>query len=803
MAGEWATRTRQAWRQQYLDVVVAWACAELRIGNPTAVIGPLTDLAGEHPLVESITAVLMRAMYATGRASDALDTYTKFRQHLIEEVGADPGAEVQAVHQAILRGDLDLSVPPALPGPTLPAREVPQQLPLDVPGFTGREDKLAQLDAIAAVAGEHPTAVVISAVSGTAGVGKTALAVHWAHQVAAQFPDGQLYVNLRGFDPGGSLRPTEAIRGFLEALRVIPEHLPGSLPAQAALYRSLLAGKRVLIVLDNARDADQVRPLLPGSPGCLVVVTSRNQLTSLVAAEGAHPISLDLLSVPEARQLLTHRLGEQRVVAEPEVVGEIISRCARLPLALTIAAARAATNPGFPLISLAEELSAARDGLDAFDGGDVATNVRTIFSWSYRTLSADAARLFRLLGPHPGPDVSAPAAASLAGLAQERVRPLLGELARAHLIIERSPRRYTFHDLLRAYATELTNTVDAEAGRRAALHRLLDHYLHTAFAGALLLRPGRHRICPAPIQAGVTPEDLADYRAALTWLDTELPVLLAAIQQAAATGFNTHAWQLAWTLTHFFESRGHWHHWIATQQTALDAAHCQADRVGQAHVHHELARAYALPGRYDDARAHLRHALDLYGELGDHAGQLRIHEGFTFVSERQGRHEEGLRHAERALELSVIGGEREAQARSLGNIGWCHAQLGDFGQALNYCQQGLTLDQENGDRNGEAGALDNLGFIHYHLGHHSVALAYYQQALDLYRDLGDRYHEGLAHTRLGDFHSSAGDWATARGAWQSALEIYDEFGHPDSEHVRAKLQDLDRVRPTGVSHLAR
>src|SRR6204780_4440335 len=361
-------------------------------------------------------------------------------------------------------------------------REVPRQLPAAVADFTGRAAELRALIRMLDQAGAGtPGTVVISAIGGTAGVGKTALALHWAHQVATSFPDGQLYVNLRGFDPSGNPTvPTEAIRGFLDALGVPPDRITASPEAQAGMYRSLLADRRMLIVLDNARHEQQVRPLLPASPGTLVLVTSRSQLSGLGAAEGARLISLDVLSHAEAVQLLAARLGTARAAAQPAAAGRIAPLCACLPLALTVAAARAAARPGFPLAALAAELADSAGRLDALDAADPGSSVRAVFSWSVRQLTGEAVRMFWLLGIHPGPDICAPAAASLAGRGQPQARRLLRELADAHLIAEHVPGRYAFHDLLRAYAAEQACDADSDTDRREATGRVLDHYLHTA-----------------------------------------------------------------------------------------------------------------------------------------------------------------------------------------------------------------------------------------------------------------------------------------------------------------------------------
>nr|WP_311132556.1 NB-ARC domain-containing protein [Nonomuraea gerenzanensis] len=416
--------------------------------------------------------------------------------------------------------------------------------------------------------------------TGMAGVGKTTLAIHWAHQVQSHFPDGQLYVDLRGFDPSGTpMEPTDAIQAFLDAFAIKPDQLPAGVHARAALFRSLLAGRRMLIVLDNARDAEQVRPLLPGAPGCLVVVTSRDQLTGLVAVEGAHAFVVDLLPKQDARLLLTRRSGAprghttdpapatdgasngagNRPTGEAAAVDEIVAYCGRLPLALSIAVARAVTSPRLPFTALAAELRGARARLDPFDGGEQATNVRAVFSWSYRRLSPPAARLFRLLGLHPGPDFAPAAAASLAGLPPQEARPLVAELSRTNMLCERVPGRFAFHGLLRAYACELSHAQDTREERRTTLHRLLDHYLHSAHLAGRILRPGRSADAGLrPALPLVTPETPAGRQEARTWFTAEHLVLLAAARRAAEEGFPLHARQLTWFLAVFLDHRGGW-----------------------------------------------------------------------------------------------------------------------------------------------------------------------------------------------------------------------------------------------------
>jgi tetratricopeptide (TPR) repeat protein len=669
---------------------------------------------------------------------------------------------------------------PERSGPPEPS--VPRELPAPVAGFAGRVEQLASLDGVLATG--MPTVAVL----GTAGVGKTALAVHWAHRVAGRFPDGQLYVNLRGFDPSRSpLSPAEAVRGFLDAFGLPSERIPASPAAQLGLYRSLLADRRVLVVLDNARDADQVRMLLPGGPRCVVVVTSRDHLTGLVAAEGAHAVVLDVLSAVESRDLLVGRLGADRVDAEPAAASEIAVRCANLPLALALVAARAATHPGFPLAALAAELRAGSGGLAAFDAADPTVEVRAVFSWSYRELSADAAWMFRALAQHPGPDIAVPAAASLAGVPVPTGGRLLSELARAHLVTEHVPGRFVFHDLLRAYATELADTVDTVTDRRAARHRMLDHYLHTARAGTMLLDPHRDPIMPPPAAPDVTAENLSDQEEALGWFTAEHAILLSAVELAAATGFEHHAWQLAWSLTNYLQRLGHWDDQIATQTAALAAARRSGDHLGQANSHRHLGRAHAWLGHHEEATGQLEAALDLFVRLGDDTGQAHIHLDIGMTYERHAVHGRALDHSERALHLYRAAGHAAGQANALNASGWVHAQLGNHDLAIRNCEEALALHQEIGDRHAQAGTLDSLGYAHLRLGHHEFAVEYYQRALEVYQETGDRYYQAEILSHLGDAHESASDRDSAHEAWAQALAIMQDLGRHDTESIRAKL----------------
>ncbi|MEV6368422.1 BTAD domain-containing putative transcriptional regulator [Micromonospora musae] len=793
--------------------------ADLSAGRHAELVSQLSELVVDHPLQERLHGQLMLALYRSGRRADALAAYRHARRLLVAELGLEPGPSLRELEAAIIGDDPGLgsavagaagaaasTIPGAERGttsgagaagavtelPAPPVAVVPAQLPAGVAAFVGRTAYLSRLDALRPDESDERHDPTIVTITGTAGVGKTSLALRWAHQARRAFPDGQLYMDLRGFDAEpASVGPSEVLHAFLHALQVPAQRIPAMPAAQSSLYRSLLAERRMLIVLDNARDADQVRPLLPGTAGSMVVITSRNRLSSLLVIEGAHPMHVDLLTAGEARKLLVDRLGASRVAAEPDAVAEIVSHCSRLPLALAVVAARAAANPEFPLAAIASELRAARGGLDAFDGDETFTGVRAVFSWSYRALDPPAARLFRLLSLHPGPDIAAPAAASLAGVPVRAVRPLLAALTGAHLLFEQSPGRYGFHDLLRAYAAELAYAHEATAEHTQAQGRLFDHYLHTADLANRLLYPGRQLMSLSPPRPGVAVADLAAPPQAVAWFASEQRVLLGVINHAAEHGFDRHAWQLAGILTTFFHRFGLWHTMAATQQTVVTAASRITDPAGRAHLHRSLAVAIAALGRDDDAQAHLEYALDRFRELGDSNYQADTHMGLVWVHGRLGQPELGLHHAEQALALWRTTGHRTGQANALNNIGWWHAQAGRYEEALAYCGQALDLHHESGENtHDEAVALDSLGFIHHHLGQHDRAVALYGQALARYRAVSSRYYETRTLTRLGELHLTAGDPALARRTWEQALAILDELTHPDADALRDRLAPL-------------
>jgi DNA-binding SARP family transcriptional activator len=769
--------------------------ADQHQGRHEQLIGELRELTRQHPLRERFHAQLMLALDRAGRQAEALAAYREARSTLVAQLGVEPGPELRQTHQWILAGDTALvTPPPAAKKSQSPPSDaaIPSQLPATVRSFIGRQAELDMLCRLAASGGEAPPVggtVVISAIDGMAGVGKTTLALSWAHRVADLFPDGQLYVNLRGFDPSGvPVAPTQAVRGFLDALGVPPQRIPPGADAQAGLYRGLVADKQMLIVLDNARDEEQVRPLLPASPASLVLVTSRSQLVGLAATDGARLLSLDVLTHDEAVQLLTARLGNNRAAAEPGALSEMAALCGRLPLALAVAAARASARPHFPLAALATELRGAAGRLDVLDSADPAASVRAVFSWSYRQLSPDAARLFLLLGLHTGPDISVLATASLAAVDEPRARRLLDELARGCLITERAPGRYSFHDLLRVYAAEQAHALESDDELRTATHRMLDYYLHSAHRAAMLVDPLRDPLpLPAPAP-GVSLDLLADHGEALTWCEAQFPVLLAVSAFAAASGFDRHAWQIPWAITGFLNRRAYWNEWHSAECAALAAAVRVGDRYGHAHVQHGLGDVMLFLGRPEEAKSHYSAALDLYGELGDQAGQARACQLLAVALQWQGRHHESLACAGRAIKLFRAIGHRAGEGEATTIASQDLALLGSHAQATRLCVWAIRRHHELGNRTWKALALTSLGYIRHADSRHAAAIGCFTRALGILRENGVPRQECFTLTLLAEAQQAAGDPGAAQTRKQ-ALAIVDDLFDPDANMIRARLRD--------------
>ncbi|MGW2472687.1 AfsR/SARP family transcriptional regulator [Streptomyces sp. NPDC001665] len=783
--------------EQRLDVLQARIEADLACGRHTELVPELRQSVREHPLREGLWEQLMLALHRSGRQAEALDAYREVHRLLADELSVEPSAPLRELHLRMLRGDPGLATPALRPRPpkgqSRPGRTPapPRQLPAAVRGFAGRRAELQLLDG---PPGDAPTGTgpAVRAITGTAGAGKTALALHWAHRAAPDFPDGQLYVNLRGFDSAaGPVPPGEAIRGFLEALSVPPERIPDPLEARAALLRTETAGRRLLFVLDNAADAAQVRPLLPGGPGCAVVVTGRGRLAGLAVTDGALLVSLGVLPRDEAHELLGARLGADRVAAEPEAVAELIELCARLPLALAVTAARAVGRPGFALSAVAAELRGTRGRLDALDAGEGVSSVRTVFSWSYLRLDAGTARVFRLLGLYPGRDAGAPAVAALAGLPVRQAATALTALARVHLIDEHHPGRYSFHDLLRTYASEVAATEDSEVARTEALHRLFDHFLHTAHAAGRRLAPVRAQLPLAPPVPGSVPHHPEGHEEAMAWFEAEHAALLAVTDAAGPAGFDDHAWQLPLVMGDFLHLSGRWHDWAAIQRTAIAAARRQGDRSGTAQCLCESGRAAIRLGRYEEAQDELSRALELQRELNDLTAQAHTLRALGWSYEQQGDYRATLRCVEQVLELERAAGNRAGWGGALNNIGWCHTHLGDHEKALSCCEEALRLHREEGSPLGEAYTWETFAVIRRAMGQYTEALDSYRRCQEGFHRLGNRYGEAVALRGLGEVLRTVGDPEGARDAWRTSLALFDELDHPDAEAVRELLRSAD------------
>ncbi|MEV7623781.1 BTAD domain-containing putative transcriptional regulator [Actinoplanes sp. NPDC089786] len=750
----------------------AAAEAALRAGQGGAMLTALRPIADLHPLDEALQAQLMLTLAADGRQSEAFALYEEKRETLADELGVDPGPELQAAYLSVLK-------PQAVTTTTVR----PAQLPPDLGLFTGRAH---ELDA----AREALTAGVL-AIDGMPGVGKTTFAIHLAHLLAPRFPDGQLHIDLNGFDVAAAPIGTgEAIRGFLNALGVRDDAVPSGIGPQTGLFRSLLAGRRVLIVLDNAYDADQVRPLLPGTAGCAVIVTSRRRLTGLATTGGARLLTLGVPTAEEAGEFLARRLGAERAAEDRSAMDEIVAACARLPLALAVVAARAAAEPRFPLRAIADELRDADTDLGVFADGGV--DVRAAFSWSYRVLGDPAAALFRLLAMHIGPDISLSAAASLAGLPRREVRGLLADLTQAHLVVEHQPRRYRFHDLVRAYATEQL-TDDERADRQAAFARLLAHYHHSAYRIHLLLAPHREPIPPGEPPPGVVPEVAEDRTAALAWFAAEHAVLSAAVRRATDEEADTSAWQLALTLEPFYRSRGLWHDWAGTMRTALRAAQSSPILTGQGHAHRSLAAAYHHLGHLDRARVHLENARRIFTLL-ENAGEVAsVHCGLASILRDAGDFSLAVDEERQALRMHVRTGHRRGQADALHGLATCAGRLGQRATAVRLFGDSLAIGQACGDPVIQADCWRGLGDLYHRAGENGRAAGCLTRAADLYRTADNDAGAAAALLSLGHARLDEGRAEQARDAWTESLRIHEETRSATAAELRERLRRLPPV----------
>ncbi|OLF15118.1 ATP-binding protein [Actinophytocola xanthii] len=667
-------------------------------------------------------------------------------------------------------------------------RPAPAQLPADIPDFTGRAENLRLLTERLATA---PGAAAV--ITGTAGIGKTALAVHWAHQVRDRFPDGQLYADLRGYDPDQPVAATDVLARFLTALGLAGPEVPLDADERAARYRTEVADRRMLVVLDNASTVDQVRPLLPGTPSCAVVVTSRDSLGGLVVVHGARRLDLDLLPEPDAVTLLRRLVGPA-VDAEPDAAAELVHQCARLPLALRIAAELVAARSGASLRALVAELADQQRRLTLLDAGDdQRAAVRSVFSWSIRHLPTDAAETFRLLGLHPGPDVDVHAVAALTDAGLDRAHGTLALLARAHLVHLVRPGRYGMHDLLRAYALELASAGVAAEDRRAAVERLLDYYLSTAGAAMSSLYPAEaHRRPPVPAARTPAPP-VAEPDAARAWLDAERPCLTAVVAHAATHGWAERSVRLSMTLFRY-AAGGHPLFGLAIHRHARAAAHATDDLSGEAETVNSLGGTHIQLGLYGLAAEYFAEAGELFRRAGNRVGEARTLTNLGHVEERLGRYEAALRHLEQALALFREVGDRAGETRTLGGVGNVEQRLRRDGPADRHLRQALALACGTADRGSEASILHILGAMATRLGRHDEAGEHLCRALALYRRLGDRAGEGWTLDCQGTLHTRRGDPDVAAEHHREALALFRETGERDGEAwARNGLGEADHL----------
>jgi tetratricopeptide (TPR) repeat protein len=673
-----------------------------------------------------------------------------------------------------------------------PARQalvVPRQLPGAARHFV---DRAVEQDILTTLlnGASSDGAVLISTIDGTAGVGKSSLAVHWAHQRRDRFPDGELYVNLRGFDPAAEpMMPAEALASFLTALDIAAERIPEDLDARAALFRSVVHNKRLLILLDNARSAEHVRLLLPGGPTCLVLVTSRNRLDDLVVQHGAIRLSLNVLTDDEGRRLFGRYVGQERIDAEPEAVDALIAHCAGLPLALGLVAVHAAGNPDFPLADLAADLADEQERLNTLDSGGE-TGVRTVFSWSYRSLPTDAARMFRLLGLHTGPDIACTAAADLAGVTGRAARRSLAELARANLIEQHVAGRYRFHDLLRAYATERATQDESAADREAAIRRLLDHYLRTSHAIDRQLTADARPFAPQLPESEIEGLAFADERAALAWWDEESANLVAAMRQASSRGFDVHAWQFAYTLTYFFKLRS-----VQEDQqiyeNALESAQRLGDLTAQAHILLELASAHYSRGQYETSARLNQRSIDLFAERGDRYWESKAwtNRGYDLVALQ--RFDEAETSFQRGLETQSAAGDLTGQGYGHYGLGLLNTGRGRFEEAVRHFREALRCQEESGEEFAVGLILHELARTYADAETPTAAIDTFRRAVAHRQEIGHRQGEAASLRGLGTALRDSGDVDGARQAWEQALAILDDLADSEADVVRTDLRDLE------------
>jgi DNA-binding SARP family transcriptional activator/Tfp pilus assembly protein PilF len=801
--------------------------ADLGCGRHAQVVGQLHRLLADHPLREELWALLMRALYTSGRQAEALEAYAQARQVIADELGVDPSAELQQLYERILRAEPptpsssptpvpadspfatpvtaapvepapagQAAGPPgepashaAGPGPPLPRVA---QLPADIPDFTGRSDHLQSLRDL--LSGprrpDSPGAVVVAAVIGAGGLGKTTLAVHAAHLLRTHYPDGQLYARLQGAGQNPA-DPGDVQARFLRDLGTEPARIPADAEERAALYRSVLTDRKVLIVLDDARDAAHVRPLLPGSASCAVLVTTRSRMPDLA---GSRFIDLDVLERDEAWRMFAGIIGENRAQAEPEATGEVLTACAGLPLAIRIAGARLAARSNWTVRTIATRLSDERSRLNWLQTGDLA--VRACFEVSFTSLPApdadgvDPAHAFRLLGLWPGSSLGQPGAAALLGQPEAITADALEVLVDAQLLQSPAADRYRFHDLLRAYAADRAATEETASARGDAVRRVLTWYLYTVDAVAHMVSPHRYQFPLAPPEPGAEPLTFRTLDEALNWCEVERTNLVAATRLAAASGLHTLAWQLPVTAFGFFNRRTYWADWVETHQIALASVRQLGDLSGEALVLNCLGTAY-LRRRMGEATGYFEPALAIRRQIGDLAGEVQTATSLADTYRLLQRYDQALELLKRALEIQRQAANPYSQGVVLNNLGETYLALGRVAEAVDSLEHARDIFREIDDSRGEGYALNNLGEAYLALGRVADAITFLEQALNLRHDAGDRLEEAGTLRPLVGAYLAENAPERAAECFRQALQIFDELDETkQAAALRTQFPDL-------------
>ena len=773
--------------------------ADVGCGRHDEVTPDLRRLLSGHPLREGLWGLLMRALYGAGRQAEALETYARAREVIADELGVDPGADLQQLYQDILNADAASPVagtagarPATLVGAAPPAPPAPAQLPADIPDFTGRAGQVEELRRLLSPGGQDhgsPGAVPVVLVVGSGGLGKTALAVHAAHLLADQFADGQLYASLHA--AAEPVDPAEILARFLRGLGMDGAQIPVEAEERAAQYRTRLAGKQVLIVLDDARDAAQVRPLLPGTASCAVLITARRAMPELV---GNQLLDLDVLPPAEARALFGRVAGEERASAEPAATGEVLTACAGLPLAIRIAGARLAARGGWNVHTLAGRLSNERRRLDELRAGNLA--VRASFEVSFASLASSAgpggvnpARAFRLMGVWTGPFITLPAAAALLGQPEGAVADALEVLVDAHLLDAPEPDLYRFHDLLRVYAADRARAEETDQDRQEAIARLAGWYLHTAEAAARIISPQHIRVPLDPLPGPVRPLEFPSLEAALAWCEHERPGLAAATRLAAESGLHEAAWKLPAAAMSFFYRSSHWADWVTTHQTGLASARQAGDRLGEAWMLNNLGMVYGVQHMAESVTC-FEQALTLSREIGDTAGETRAANNVAKAYFRLGRFDEALAAAGESLTVQRQAGSRYGEGLALNLLGCACRELGRYAEAAGHQQEALMIFRELGDPWTQADSLSDLGETYLSLKQVDQAIGRLTESLAIRRDISDRFGQADALRRLGHAHRQASDEARARELLSEAITLFEEVGDAaEAARTRASLAE--------------